>query len=340
MKRSKGIPLGVVISMALGIGATASVFSFVDSAVLRPLPVPETHRVVRITNSTPAGPIGSFSYPEYRDYVERSRSFSGIVTYQNATIGFSVKPGDEPRVILATLVSGNFFSTLQVKPIVGRGFVSEEDSAAGRNTVAILSYAEWQRDFGGAVDVVGRVVTINGHAFTIIAVAPREFTGVQPFIQPAIYLPRAVMEEPYMGLDSSWLTNRANRFMNLLARLKPPVTVEQAKADVGRIASQLEAEHPETNKTWKAVVLTQSAFRQAGGPGLRIAVLFLLVAFLVLGIACVNVSNLLLSTVPTRTREMAVRIAMGAPRARLLEQLLMESAILSIAGTLGVLAIA
>jgi len=341
IKRSKGLALGVVISMGLGVGATASVFSFVDSFVFRPLPVPETNRLVRITNSTPASSDGGFSYPEYRDYVERSQSFSGIVTYGNIAVGLAPSAADQPRVTLATLVSGNFFSTLQVKPALGRGFLKEEDSVPGRDAVAVISHTAWQRDFGGAPDVIGRAVAINGHPFTIIGVAPEEFLGVQPFIEPGIYIPRMMIQQAYMGLDTSSLTNRSVRHVGLIARLKPGVTVEQAKEDIGPISRQLELEHAETNKGIKAVVLTQFAYGLAARPSnLGFAVVLLTIAFLVLGIACVNVSNLLLSTVPARTREMAVRVAMGAPRMRLLQQLLLESAILSSAGTLAGLAIA
>jgi putative ABC transport system permease protein len=341
IRRWKGLALGVVVSMALGVGATASVFSLVDSFIFRPLPVPETSRVVRIANSTAANSVGRFSYPEYRDYMERSQSFSGIVTYQNAIIGLAAKPGDQPRVTLGMLVSGNFFSTLQVRPVVGRGFLPEEDSVPGRDAVAVISYMAWQHDFAGAADVSGRTVEVNGHAFTIVGVAPKDFPGVDPFVMPDIYIPRMMIQQAYSRPDVSDLTNRSGRSAGLVARLKPGVTVEQANGEAGRIAAQLEIEHPETNKGVKAVVLTQAGYRIADAPeDLMLGVVLLSIAFLVLGIACVNVANLLLSTSPARTREMALRVAMGAHRMRLLRQLLLESALLSSVGTLAGLAIA
>ena len=340
IKRSRLIALGVVISLALGIGATASVFSLLDFILFRPLPVPESDRVVRLRNSTPTNSI-SFSYPESRDYEERSQSFSAIVTSEMTLVGVAPKAGDQPHVTLAMLVSGNFFSMLQVKPAAGRGFLPEEDTVPGRDAVAVISYAEWQRDFGGAADVVGRAVGINGHNFTIVGVAPQEFVGIDTIIEPGIYIPRMMMQQADVTLDISNLTNRSVRPVNLVARLKPRVTVAQAKADIERISKQLEMEYPETNKDTRAALLTQLAYRlartQDGG---RMGVLLFGVAFLVLGIACVNVSNLLLSAVPARTREMAVRVAMGAPRTRLLQQLLLESVILSSAGTLAGLLIA
>src|SRR5262245_42075976 len=339
IKRSKGLALGIVVSMGLGIGATASVFSFVDAALFRLSAVPETNRVVRITNSTPTTRFGNFSYPEYQDYLERAQSFIGIVTYQYVTEGLAAKPGDEPRVTGATLVSGNFFSTLEVKPVLGRGLLPD-DSFPGKDAVAVISYREWQRDFGGRADVIGRVVHINSHPITIIGVAPEEFRGVDRVIEPEIYIPHTTVQQGYMGLDTTSLTNRSARFARLLARLKPGVTIQQANEDVGRIASQLEQEHPETNKESRAVVWTQFRFRQASGLNFAPGVLLLGVAFLVLGIACVNVSNLLLSAAPARTGEMAVRAAMGASRMRLLRQLLLESTILLGVGTLVGLAIA
>jgi len=340
IKRSRVVALGVVISMGLGIGATASVFSFLDFFIFRPLPVPESDRVVRLRNSTPANSIG-FSHPESGDYVERSRSFSGIATYEMTLVGLAPKTGDQPRVTLAMLVSGNFFSMLQVKPAAGRGFLPQEDTVPGRDAVAVISHAEWQRDFGAAADVVGHAVAINGHIFTIVGVAPEEFVGIDPVIEPGIYIPRMMMQQADITLDISNLTNRSVRSINLIARLKPRVTVAQAKADIERISKQLEMEYPETNKDTRAAVFTQLGYRLARTPDNgRMGVLLFGVVFLVMGIACVNVSNLLLSTVPARTREMAVRVAMGAPRTRLLQQLLLESVILSSAGALAGLLIA
>jgi predicted permease len=334
IRRSRLVALGVVISLGLGIGATASVFSFLDFFLFRPLPVPEANRVVRLRNSTP-GQAVRFSYPEARDYAERSQSFSGIATYELTFVGLAPKSGDPPRITLAMLVSGNFFSMLQLKPAAGRGFLSEEDSVPGRDAVAVISYAEWKRDFGGARDVVGRTVGISGHTFTIVGVAPEGFVGMDPVIEPGIYLPRMMMQQADASLEISNLTNRSSqRSINLVARLKPAVAITQAQADIERLSKQLETEYPETNKDTRASVLTQVSYRLAQNrDGGKMGVLLFGVAFLVLGIACVNVSNLFLSTVPARMREMAVRAAMGAPRRRLLQQLLIESVILSVAGS-------
>jgi predicted permease len=336
INRSKGLALGVVLSMGLGLGAAASFYSLADFFVFRPLRVPETDRVVRMTNSTAARSIGQFSYPEYQDYVARNRSFSAIATYETPLVALALNRADAPRVAMAMPVSGNFFSMLRVNPAVGRGFRPEEDSVPARDSVAVISHTLWQRDFAGSPDIIGREAVINGHVFTIIGVTPEDFHGVEQYVQPEIYFPRMMIQQVLQTRgEAAALMDRSRRSAQLLARLKPGVTVAQAKQDIEQIASRLEQEYPETNKGTKASVLTQFAYRLADDPRLlRMAVTFLTIGFLVLGIACVNVSNLLLSTVPARTREMAVRIAMGAPHTRLLRQLLLESAILSGGGSL------
>jgi putative ABC transport system permease protein len=340
IKRSKGLALGVVVSMGLGLGVTASLFSLADFFVFRPLPVPETSRVVRIANSTPERLETAFSYLEYQDYVERNHSFSGIATYETPLVGLAASATQQPRMTLGMPVSGNLFSMLQVNPVIGRGFLPEEDSVPGRDAVAIITYNVWQKDFSGSTDVIGREVRINGYAFTVIGVAPKSFTGVEHYVQPDVYFPR-MMIHPVLDSGANIVADRSTRSARLFARLKPGVTMTQANDDIARIARQLETDHPETNKDRKGRVFTQFGYRTADDPRLpRMAVMFLTLAAIVLGIATLNVSNLLLSAIPERMREMAVRTAMGAPRRRLLRQLLLESAILSSAGSVFGLAIA
>src|SRR5215471_8841989 len=247
IKRSKGLALGVVVSMGLGLGVTASLFSLADFFVFRPLPVPETNRVVRIANSTAERLEAAFSYPEYQDYVERNHSFSDIVSYETPLVVFALSPTQQPRMTLSMPVSWNLFSMLQVNPVIGRGFLSEEDAVPGRDAVAIISYDVWQRDFSGSTDVIGREVRINGYAFKVVGVAAKSFTGVEHYVQPDVYFPR-MMIDPVLESGANILADRSMRSARLFARLKPGVTMTQANDDIARIARQLETEHPETNK--------------------------------------------------------------------------------------------
>ena len=339
-RRNIAFTVAVVLSTALGVGATASIFSLVDSFLLRPLPVPETARVVRLTSLTQTSPVGRFSHPEVDEIQKRTQSFDGLATSQNAVFGFSERREEQPRIALGLLVNGDFFSTLKVTPALGRGFRADEDLVAGRDAVVVLSHGMWQREFGGRPDIIGRQIRLNAIEFTIVGVAPEWFTGVHPFLQPALYVPRMMIREA-TGAPTSPLTDRTTRSLEVFARLKPGVSIEQARDELGRLATNMERENPDANRGRGAMVFSQVGYRIAEDPEtLTLSWLFFAVAALVLSIACINVANLLLSTAPARVRETAVRLAMGASRLRLLRQFLLESAVLSVGGTIAGLGIA
>src|SRR6185295_10114041 len=172
VRRDKSFTVAVILSTALGVGATASIFSLIDSFLLRPLPVSETGSVVRLTSLTQNRPIGRFSHPEDDEIRQRAQSFEGLATSQNAAFGFSLRREDQPRMTIGIVVNGDFFSTLRVKPALGRGFLPDDDRVAGRSPVVVLSYGMWQREFGGQRDVVGRQIRLNAIEFTIVGVAP------------------------------------------------------------------------------------------------------------------------------------------------------------------------
>jgi putative ABC transport system permease protein len=332
IRRSKGFSLAVLLSTALGVGATASIFSLIDAFLLRPLPVPATGRVVRLTSLTPDNPVGRFSYAELDDIARRAQSFAGLATSKNASFGFSRGRDEQPRITIGVLVNGDFFSTLGVTAAAGRVFTAADDAVSGRSPVVVLSYRLWQREFGGRADVVGRPLRLNGVEFTIVGVAPSSFTGVHPFLQPALYVPRVMIREA-TGAGARALSDRTERSVEVFARLKPGVSIEQARDEMRRLAADLERENPAANKGRSATVFSQVGYRIAEAPdNFTLSWLFFAVAVLVLSIACINVANLLLSTAPSRVRETAVRRAMGASRGRLLRQFLIESAVLSIAG--------
>ena len=340
VRRNKGFALAVLVSTGLGVGATASIFSLIDAFLLRPLPVPATNRVVRLTSVTQSNPVGRFSYTEVDEIQQRTQSFEGLATSKNALFGFSQRPGEQPRVTVGILVGGDFFSTLRVAPVLGRAFTAADDQAPGRSPVVVISYAMWQREFGGRRDVIGGPLRLNGVDFAIVGVTPQWFTGVHPFFQPALYVPRMMIREA-TGSNIDFLTDRTARSVDVFARLKPAVSIEQARDDLRRLAAITERENPAANKGRSAMVYSQAGYRIAEAPdNFSLSWLFFAVAALVLSIACINVANLLLSTAPARLRETAVRLAMGASRSRLLRQFLIESAILSILGTIVGLGIA
>ena len=340
LRRSPGFSAAVVLSTALGVGATASIFSLVDAFLLRPLPVPETSRIVRIASVTQNDAVAGFSYPELDEIAARTQTFAGVAGAQTAILGVSQTRDEQPRMAVALLVNGGFFSTLDVTPAAGRVIGDGEDRAPGRTPVVVISYGMWRRDFSRRADAVGRTIRLNGAEFTIVGVTPESFRGVHPFLQPALYVPRMMIHEA-TGAPAGALTDRTSRPLNLFARLKPGVSIELARDEMRRVAADMQREHPDANRGRDAMVYSQVGFRIAEEPdNLTLSWLFFAVAGLVLSIASINVANLLLSTAPARLRETAVRLAMGAGRTRLLRQFLIESVILSSVGTVAGLGIA
>jgi predicted permease len=332
IRRDKSFALAVLLSTALGVGATAAIFSLIDAFLLRPLPVPATGRVVRLTSVTQGSPVGRFSYPEIDAIRQRTQSFEGLAGSKNAVFGFSTSRDEQPRVTVGLLVNGDFFSALRVAPALGRMFIPADDQVPGRSAVVVVSHTLWQRELGGAPDVIGRPIRLNGVEFTVVGVTPQWFTGVHPFLQPALYVPRMMMREA-TGAAADALTDRTARSVELFGRLKPGVSIEQARDELRRLAIELERENPVANKGRSAMVFSQVGYRIAEAPdNWMLSWLFFAVAALVLSIACINVANLLLSSAPSRVRETAVRLAMGASRGRLLRQFLIESAVLSTGG--------
>jgi predicted permease len=340
IRRNRGFALAVLLSTALGVGATASIFSLIDAFLLRPLPVPGTGRVVRVTSLTQSNPVGRFSVVETDEILTRTQSFEGLATARNSVFGFAVGRDAQPRITLGLFVNDAFFSTLRVAPALGRAFSIEDDRIGGPNLVVIISHGMWQREFGGRPDIIGRSLRLNANEFTIVGVAPEWFTGVNPFFQPTLYVPHTKIREA-TGANADALTDRTARSVEVFARLKPGVSMEQARDELRRLAANLEQENPVANKGRGAMVFSQVGYRISEAPdNFTLSWLFFAVAALVLSIACINVANLILSTAPARVRETALRLAMGASRTRLLRQFLIESAVLSTGGAIVGLGIA
>lgn len=324
------------LSLAIGIGVNSALFSLTDGLLLRPLAIAQPDEVVTVVTDTKAFTAEGVSYPDYRDLRDKSRSFAALAAYQFYSVGLAPSAQAQPQMRLGMLVSDNFFSSMGIQPILGRAFAPEEGKSPGRDAIAVLSYDQWVNQFARDPGILGREVRLNGIGFKIIGVAPQAFSGMDLYVHPAFYAPLSMMQR--LGtITTNPLEERGNRFLQVKGRLEPGVSREQAQAELIGIAKNLEKAYPASNHSHSISVKTemQARFLQDPYDSALVSTLMAL-AGLVLLIACANVANLLLARARSRSREIAIRLAIGAGRWRLLRQLLIESAVLScLGGVLG-----
>jgi predicted permease len=329
---NRTVALGVFLSLSLGIGVSTSVFSLIDSVLYRTLPAPQADHVVQIASANPASSVDPVSYADFDDLRQKTNAFEILTTTQDEAATLDTHSGSQPRMTLGMLVSSDFFKLMRLQQAAGRVFRSDEDSVPDRDAVAMISYDLWQRDFGGKADAVGRTIRLNAIEFTIVGVMPQSFIGINQggaIIHSQFVVPRMMVAE-FEDPGSHPLNDRNFKNAAVYGRLKPGVTLEQARNEVVRAASEIEHENPATNRGQSMAVYSLAGFRKAQRPARSLAdVIVVFLCMLVLGIACVNVGNLMLSAAPVRTRETAVRLAMGASPARLVRQFIFESCILS-----------
>jgi putative ABC transport system permease protein len=337
LAKNPGFTFVAVLSLAIGIGANSAMFSFADALLLRPMPVLHPTEVVTVGTTESVGGFTSLvaSYRDYLDFRDQSQSFDGLVAISNATFGFATTPGELPQMKWGSLVTGNFFRVMGMQPELGRDFLPEEDRVPGRDAVLILDHDTWQNQFAGDPSILGRHVRLDGIEFTIVGVAPSRFTGIDPYLRSALYVPIAMWPRLAGNPQDRPLEARDFRKLTVKGRLKPGVSVAQARAEVAAIAQNLERAYPETNRNRIATARTELENRiQQSPPDAQLVAMLGLLAMAVLIVACANVAGLLTSRAPVRAREIALRLAIGAGRPRLIRQLLTESLLIAIAGGL------
>jgi predicted permease len=324
--KNAGFAAVAVLTLALGIGANTALFSVVSGVLLNPLPFPDSGELMAVYQKTDTFEHSSIPYLNYEDWKKDNQTFTGIAAFR--TDNYNLTGIGEPQRVHIHMVSAEFLSVLGVPPIAGRNFRLEEDTP-GAAPVAILGDGLWKSKFGGSPNVVGQSITLNGKSYTVIGVAPQEF----PFLSRSeIYVPIGQWNDP------TFRDRRIGMGTNAVGRVKPGVTLEQAQADLSRVAESLAASYPDSNKGIGVAVVPLK--KDVVGDVRGILLVLLGAVSFVLLIACANVANLLLARSTGRTREFAIRAALGAGPWRVIRQLLTESVLLSIAGGLLGLAVA
>src|SRR5262245_3044047 len=336
--KKPGFTLIAVVTLALGIGANTAIFTWLKAIILQPLPgVAASDRLVMLHSVAQrwGNQATVVSYPDYKDYRDRNEVFSGLAAF-NTDVFNLMDSGGQPERVWGSLVSGNFFEALGVRVALGRTFAPDEDRTPGTHPVVVISHRLWQRRFAADPTLIGRTIRLNKRDFTVIGVAPEGFNGSLAGLALDLWAP--LMMSPQLSQMGDPLNWRDNHWLAVIGRLKDGVTFEQAQANAQNIAARLAKDYPKDDEGIGAALFTLVDEPYGAGQMAPWFVVLMVVAGLVLLIACANVANLLLARAAGRGREMGIRVALGASRSRLIRQLLTESLLLTaIGGAIGAL---